>query len=122
MENILPSFPVEIRKIKNSKYRANGVHPYLDDKRSHLWMFDIDSKMATQITKGQEWNVSQPVWSPDGKKIAFVSDRTGKEYDGDQNNDIWVISAEGGSLKQITTQTHQDSYPHWSPMGSRLLN
>ena len=110
----------DITVIKNSKYRANGVHPYLDKKRSHLWMFDIESKLTTQITKGQDWNDSQPVLSPDGKQIAFVSDRTGKEYEGSQNNDIWVISAQGDSLKQITTQANQDSYPQWSPDGKSI--
>ena len=35
---------------------------------------------AKQITYGDDWNDTDPQWSPDGTRIAFVSDRTGKEY------------------------------------------
>jgi dipeptidyl aminopeptidase/acylaminoacyl peptidase len=110
----------DIKVIRRSKYKANGVPSYLDEKRSHLWVFDSASKKAIQITKGQEWNDSSPVWSPDGKQIAFVSDRTGKEYEGSPNTDIWVISANGAPLRQITTQTYHDTSPQWSPDGRAI--
>ena len=110
----------DIQVVRHAKYKANGIHPYLDEKRSHLWIIDINSKKVSQITKGEEWNDSSPVWSPDGKWIAFVSDRTGEEYEGSSNKDIWFIPADGGSVRQLTTQPHQDTYPQWSPDGKTI--
>ena len=53
-----------------------------------------------QITSGDDWNDTDPQWSPDSTRIAFVSDRTGKEYDDGHNKDVWVIAADGGALDQ----------------------
>jgi len=110
----------DIQVIERARYKANGVHPYLDEKRTHIFVFDIASKKISQITKGEDWNDSDPVWSPDGKWIAFSSDRTGEEYEGSSNNDVWIIPADGGELKQLTTQPHQDTYPQWSPDGKTI--
>lgn len=55
-----------------------------------------------------------PVWSPDGKKVAFVSDRSGE-------NEIWVVSATGGDATQLTTGLKANpSQPVWSPDGANL--
>ena len=110
----------DLQVVRNAKYKANGVHPYLDENRSHLWVFDLASKKATQITRGDAWDDSAPAWSPDGKWIAFVSDRTGEQYEGSSNDDIWIISADGGEPRRLTTQPHQDVYPQWSPDGRTI--
>ena len=55
-----------------------------------------------------------PVWSPDGKEIAFMSWRTG-------NRDIFVMSADGGSVRRLTNRPGSDFFPDWSPDGEDLV-
>ena len=76
---------------------------------------------AKQITEGQDWNDTDPQWSPDGTRIAFVSDRTGKAYDDSHNTDVWVIPAAGGTLTKISDHAFEDESPRWSPDGKQIL-
>jgi eukaryotic-like serine/threonine-protein kinase len=56
-----------------------------------------------------------PRWSPDGKRIAFYSDRNGRY-------EMWAIDAQGSNLQQMTKMTGDTfNYPLWSPDGKRLL-
>jgi tetratricopeptide (TPR) repeat protein len=57
---------------------------------------------------------SNPVLSPDGRWLAFVSDQNG-------NRDIWATSAAGGVAKQLTTHPSADYSPSWSPDGKGLV-
>jgi tricorn protease len=54
-----------------------------------------------------------PIWSSDGDRIAFFSDRSG-------NRDIWSISATGGDATRITSDTFDELYPAWSPDGAAI--
>src|SRR5262249_24134425 len=56
----------------------------------------------------------EPTWSPDGRFIAYSSDKGG-------NFDIWVQPVGGGDAKQITYSPADDWQPDWSPDGSRLV-
>ena len=94
---------------------------WFDDKRRHLWVVSVPGGQAKQITDGQDWNDTDPQWSPDGTRIAFVSDRTGKAYDGSFNTDVWVISASSGTLTRISDHPFQDDSPRWSPDGKQIL-
>ena len=89
------------------------------DRHTHLYTFDIETETLTQITSG-DYDESQAVWSPDGRYVAFVSNRTA-EPDGNSNSDIWVVAAnntdKGQTLLQVTTNPGSDSSPAWSPDG-----
>ena len=102
---------------------------YLDRRRTHLYVFDVASKKSTQATNG-DFDDSEPAWSPDGKSLAFSSNRSTPDPDRNYNSDIWVVPADnvvrpaGASpddkatrLAKITTNPGSDRQPAWSPDG-----
>jgi dipeptidyl aminopeptidase/acylaminoacyl peptidase len=93
---------------------------YLDHRRTHLYIFDVASKKTTQITSG-DYDDNEPAWSPDGKSLAFTSNRSAPDPDRNYNSDIWVVAADntdkGAHLTQITTNPGPDRQPTWSPDG-----
>ena len=92
---------------------------YLDRRRSHLYVFDVATRKITQVTSG-DFDDSEPAWSPDGRFLAFTSNRTA-DADANYNTDIWVVAADnpdqGKSLVQVTTNPGSDHTPAWSPDG-----
>lgn len=95
---------------------------YLDRRRVHIYTYTPGDSAAVQITSG-DYDQSQPAWSPDGKRIAFVSNRTDNP-DGNTNNDIWIVDADntdkGQDLIQVTTSPGSDNSPAWSPDGRHI--
>ena len=62
-----------------------------------------------------------PVWSPDGKRIAFKSDRDGHvNVHGWPNHDIYVMDADGSNQQNLTNNPADDWDPSWSPDGKRI--
>jgi dipeptidyl aminopeptidase/acylaminoacyl peptidase len=95
---------------------------YLDRRRTHIYTFSPGDSSAVQITFG-DYDHSGAVWSPDGSKIAFVSNRT-EEPDGNMNSDIWIVDAKKGEneggLIQVTKNSGSDYSPAWSPDGEQI--
>jgi len=110
----------DVRHYTHIQYKFNDTG-WFDDKRRHLWVVNVPNGEAKQITEGQDWNDTDPQWSPDGTRIAFVSDRTGKAYDNGHNTDVWVIPAAGGTLIKISDHAFEDESPRWSPDGKQIL-
>jgi dipeptidyl aminopeptidase/acylaminoacyl peptidase len=109
----------DVRHYTHISYKFNDTG-WFDDKRTHLWIADAATGVDKQLTSGDDWNDSDPQWSPDSTRIAFVSDRTGKEYDNSQNKDVWVIPADGGALLKISDHDFDDTQPRWSPDGKQI--
>jgi dipeptidyl aminopeptidase/acylaminoacyl peptidase len=85
---------------------------YLNRRRSHLYVFDLARRKAAILTPG-DYDEQAPVWSPDGKSIAFVSKRRA-EFDRTNNWDLYVVPASpGGSPRQLTTFEGPDMDPGW---------
>ncbi len=97
---------------------------YLDRRRTHLYVQTVGDTTVTQITSG-DFDDSSPAWSPDGKMVAFVSNRTDNP-DGNANSDIWVVAADntdkGQTLLRITDNPGPDSSPAWSPDGKSIAH
>ena len=110
----------DVRHYTHIRYKYNDTG-WFDDKRRHLWVVNLPDGDAKQITEGQDWDDTDPQWSPDGTRIAFVSDRTGKAYDNSHNTDVWVIPAAGGALTKISDHAFEDESPRWSPDGKLIL-
>lgn len=77
-----------------------------------LWIAEVKGRSARQLLMTNS-HCTHPVWSRDGKKIAFSSDMNG-------NFDIWVVTLEDRRLEQITTDPHMDTSPAWSPDGRKM--
>jgi dipeptidyl aminopeptidase/acylaminoacyl peptidase len=93
---------------------------YLDRRRTHLYVFDVVTKSVVQITSC-DFDDEQPAWSPDGKLLAFRSNRSTPDPDRTYDTNIWVVSADntdkGAHLTQVTTNPGSDGSPMWSPDG-----
>jgi len=83
-----------------------------DRRASNLWMTDIEGKRIRELTHGN-WRDSSPVWSPDGTKLAFISDRDGTS----QIHIMWMDTRE---VAQLTHLERSPSGLRWSPDGKML--
>jgi tricorn protease len=79
-----------------------------------LFTIATDRGEVRRLTQTPDVREVQPHWSPDGKRIAFVSDKSGRE-------EIWVCDERGQNLKQLTDSDTQKGLPVWSPDSQALL-
>lgn len=88
------------------------VFASLRDLNLELYTADADdNRVRLTNDGGRDWFAD---WSPDGTKIVFNSDRTG-------NEDLYMMDADGGNLRQITTHESDDIRGAWSLDGESLL-
>lgn len=86
------------------------------DLLGDLYLLDMEGGEARPLTSGMEWDM-QPVFSPDGRKVAFTSDRGG-------GDNVWVLDLQNGekSAKPLTTESFRLlSQPEWLPDGKGIV-
>ena len=87
------------------------------DRWSHLFVIDMPSGRPRQVTAG-DWGVADIAWHPDGRTIAFSSDR-GREPDLHPRPTIWAIDvdAAGSEPREVLAPGGWATHPAWSPDG-----
>ena len=96
--------------------RYNAISPQGDKiafaYKGDIYVVDTDGGMARQITTNSSYD-SNPIWSNDGRYIAFASDRNA-------NFDIYIVSVDGGVAKRVTTNSVSETPLAFSPDDSMI--
>ncbi len=120
--------------IDRIQFKRDG-RGYLDRRRTHVYVFDIATRALRQLTLG-DYDDSSPVWSPDGRMLAFVSNRDA-DPDTTVNTDVWVVpvpadleaaptggGADAGNAiapRRLTGAPGSARSPAWSPDGRWIV-
>ena len=82
--------------------------------RNHIFALDLASGRVSQLTSGRSHHDQHPRWSPDGRRLSFVSSRSG-------NFDLFVMDADGTNVTRLTDHPANDFDPIWMPDGQSLI-
>jgi dipeptidyl aminopeptidase/acylaminoacyl peptidase len=103
---------------KRAAYTVSWPDRESDETRMAVYVADVDGRrkprpraLARAFTHGKHDHSAR--WSPDGRYIAFVSNR------GDKNQ-LYVMPLDGGEARRLTKAKHGVAQPAWSPDGKRI--
>ena len=85
----------------------------VSESQSRLWRVSAEGGTRTPLTSDHD-NVASPVVSPDGRQVAFLSDKFGAR-------DVYVVAATGGPSRRLTTDPGGTAAAQWSPDGMYLV-
>lgn len=95
-------------------FQSDRRVPDNPDSRSHIFSIDLASGAIRQLSSGRNHHDMSPRWSPDGKRIAFKSSRSG-------NWDVYVMNADGTNVVRLTDSPANDHDPVWMPDGRSVV-
>ena len=118
-----PARPKTPKPIVIDRYKfKQDVAGYLPSgRRSRLYLFDVATKKLERVTTGN-WDESAPSWSPDGKKLAFVSNHSA-DPDRTPEGQLFVVEARAGATERAVTPVGvrvSRGQAEWSPDGRWL--
>ena len=92
------------------------------DGNWEIYVMDTDGGNLRRLTNHPDRDFS-PSWSPDGRRIVFVSERDGHPHfiQGRFTDEIYVMDADGGNPQNLTNNPSDDRSPSWSPDGKRIV-
>lgn len=115
-DDVAPVWSPDGRHIAFVSFRDTVAGKWgLGDGSIYVMEFDPETGTAGTVWRvtGKGGSEGWPTWSPDGRRVAFQSDRSG-------NWDIWIANADGSGLVQLTHHTANDRYASWSPDGTKM--
>jgi len=110
---------VVYRHITRVFFKLDG-YGFLPKERWHVWTVDVATGRARQLTDGPIYDELDPRWSPDGRQIVFVSNRTPDPDLDPEALDLFIMPAAGGEPRRIETPLGPKSNPSFSPDGRWL--
>jgi dipeptidyl aminopeptidase/acylaminoacyl peptidase len=94
----------DVRVITSAVYRSNGGGWNDPERRSHLWVTDVQPSptiaVARQVTSG-EFSEGGAVWANDGSRLFFISTRMTDPYYHPGDSDVYAVAAAGGEITKI---------------------
>jgi len=109
----------DVRIVNRSLYLGDGTG-ILPDRRTHLWIYHIESDSLQQLTRGNEWNARSASFSPDGAHVVYHANPVEGDYEGSFNADLFVIPSDSGSVRQLTHTGARSASPVWSTDGRTI--
>ncbi|HVM76302.1 MAG TPA: S9 family peptidase [Candidatus Saccharimonadales bacterium] len=118
---LTPESFLDLRMIQDPQFSPDGTRlvfvvtdPLKGEKRnSHLWIYDRSTSVTRQLTDSAK-SETYPRWSPDGKTLAFLSNRAGEQQQ------IYLLRLAGGEAYAVTKDKASVSALAWSPDGQSL--
>jgi Tol biopolymer transport system component len=115
-DDVAPVWSPDGRRIAFVSFRDTAAGKWgMGPGSIYVMDFDPQTGTAGNVTRvtGKDIDAGWPTWSPDGKRIAFQSEKAG-------NWDIWTIGVDGSGPANLTKDPSDDQYPAWSPDGTRI--
>ena len=107
----------DVRDYTNPAYKLDGAG-YYDDRRTHLWVVDVKSAAARQVTSGENNNDSDLQWSPDGSRIAYAVERTDESMMRD--SEVHTVEPDSGKNSRVAAPEVFVHTLRWSHDGKKL--
>ena len=119
-KQLTPEASLNLRSISDLQFSPDGSRvafvvtepPKAERRARHIWLYETKSNVVRQVTFSAK-DESSPRWSPDGKQLAFLSNRTDQQQ-------IYTMRMDGGEAAAVTKGKRSVSSYAWSPDGKQI--
>jgi len=111
-----PAPTSDVRAYDRILYKTRTA--FSDNRLTHLYVVDAAGGAPRQVTRGR-YDEHSLAWSPDGTKLAFISNRSANP-DANYSDDVWTVDLASGAESQVTRTPGPEFIPAWSPDGRSI--